>query len=368
MALVDDQSAPPAERAARLLERGPATSARSPLGSAGRALRQAILRLVRPYAAYQRSVDEELLAAVGEVSERLRALDAEEGFGDAVGREEQLLGDVLRVAEDLNRRVAHLEDVQRGNVERFDAVDERLEEATRIVDASRALPYVAGDAFSVRTEAGVGRVLGYADAAGDGGGYRSFEDVFRGPEDRVRAGQEPYLEILGDRRPVLDAGCGRGEFLDLLRERGIPVLGVDSDPDMVAAARERGHDEVVEGDLVELLESRPDGELGAIFSAQVVEHLPYRELVRFIALARAKLAPGGVFVAETVNPHAPHALKTFWTDPTHHHPLFPEVMLALCRTAGFESAYVFHPLGTGDVEADRFEQDAYAVVASRAAE
>ena len=68
-------------------------------------------------------------------------------------------------------------------------------------------------------------------------------------------------------------------------------------------------------------------------------------------------------MAETVNPHAPHALKTFWTDPTHQHPLFPEVLLVLCRLAGFPSAYAFHPLGSGHVEDDRSRESEYAVVA-----
>ncbi len=70
-----------------------------------------------------------------------------------------------------------------------------------------------------------------------------------------------------------------------------------------------------------------------------------------------------MFIAETVNPHCVSALKTFWVDPTHQHPLFPEVALQLCRSAGFASAFVFHPNGTGEVAQDRFTQGEYAVVA-----
>jgi hypothetical protein len=57
-------------------------------------------------------------------------------------------------------------------------------------------------------------------------------------------------------------------------------------------------------------------------------------------------------------------LKAFWVDLTHKQPIFPEVALALCKTAGFASAYVFHPNGTGDVDRDRFVQGEYAVVAA----
>ena len=76
------------------------------------------------------------------------------------------------------------------------------------------------------------------------------------------------------------------------------------------------------------------------------------------------LRPGGLFVAETVNPHAGHALKTFWVDLTHQHPVFPEVTLALAGDAGFASAFVCHLAGGRDVERDRFSQSSYALVAT----
>jgi hypothetical protein len=98
----------------------------------------------------------------------------------------------------------------------------------------------------------------------------------------------------------------------------------------------------------------------------VIEHMAYADLARFMRVALHALRPGGLFVAETVNPHAPHAMKTFWVDPTHRHPLFPEVTVTLCRLAGFASAFVFHPLGTGHVEDDRYRESEYAVVATKA--
>ena len=93
--------------------------------------------------------------------------------------------------------------------------------------------------------------------------------------------------------------------------------------------------------------------------------MPPDALKQFLALAARKLRPGGLLVAETVNPHSAAALKAFWVDVTHQHPLFPETMLALCRIAGFDAAYVFHPNGVGDVEVDRFTTGEYAVVARR---
>jgi O-antigen chain-terminating methyltransferase len=135
---------------------------------------------------------------------------------------------------------------------------------------------------------------------------------------------------------------------------------------MVRHCREKGHTDVQHATANEHLRGLPDGTLGAVFSAQVVEHMPFEELKDFLALSLAKLRPGGVFVAETVNPHAPHALKNFWVDPTHQHPLFPEVALVICKLTGFASGYVYHPLGTGNVDDDRYRESEYAVVAHKA--
>jgi hypothetical protein len=134
---------------------------------------------------------------------------------------------------------------------------------------------------------------------------------------------------------------------------------------MVARCEAKGH-QVTVSDANDHLHQLAPGSLGAVFSAQFIEHLPQPDLVRFLELSRSRLRPGGMFVAETVNPHAAHALKCFWVDPTHRHPVFPEALLVLCRLAGFSSGYVFHPLGTGHVEDDRYRESEYAVLATNA--
>ena len=165
--------------------------------------------------------------------------------------------------------------------------------------------------------------------------YRAFEDVFRGSRERVAGSWRRTSSCSPTTRPVLDVGCGRGELLELLREAGIEARGVDLDAGMAAEGRARGLDVEV-GDALALPAAlEPTDSLGAIVSMQVIEHLPRMRLPRLFALGRAKLRPGGLFVAETVNPHAAHALKTFWVDLTHQHPIFPEVALALAVGAGF---------------------------------
>jgi predicted SAM-dependent methyltransferase len=132
---------------------------------------------------------------------------------------------------------------------------------------------------------------------------------------------------------------------------------------MAAAARAAGLDVQV-GDGVAALAARDPGSLGAVTAMHVVEHLPYDVLLAFLEASRRALRPGGVLMAETVNPHAPAALKTFWTDPTHRHPLLPETMIVLARSAGFARAVVTLPRGTGDAEADLLRSDAYTLVAT----
>ena len=164
--------------------------------------------------------------------------------------------------------------------------------------------------------------------------YFAYESRMRGSVDSIRERQRLYVDILRDAAPVLDVGCGRGELLGLLREAGVEARGIDADSDMVAYARGDGLD-VEQADLVEYLQRAGDDSLGAIFMGQVVEHLPAPTLVQTFQLAVAKLRPGGVLVAETINPLSPIALRNYFADLTHAQPLVPETLELLARQSGF---------------------------------
>jgi O-antigen chain-terminating methyltransferase len=164
--------------------------------------------------------------------------------------------------------------------------------------------------------------------------YFAFESRMRGSVDAIRDRQRRYVEDFREAAPVLDVGCGRGELLQLLREAGVEARGIDADADMVAYARGEGLD-VEQADLVEHLEGLPDRSLGGIFMGQVVEHLPPGVLVRALELAAAKLRPGGILVAETINPLSPLALRHYFADLTHAQPLVPETLELLARQSGF---------------------------------
>ena len=164
--------------------------------------------------------------------------------------------------------------------------------------------------------------------------YFAFEARMRGSTAAVRERQRRYVDDFRDAAPVLDIGCGRGEFLSLLREAGVEARGVDADADMVAYAAGEGLD-VEQADAVAYLEALDDGSLGGIFAAQVVEHLPPATLVRLLEVAAAKLRPGGLLVAETINPLSPLALRSYFADLTHAQPLVPETLVLLAEQAGF---------------------------------
>jgi len=169
--------------------------------------------------------------------------------------------------------------------------------------------------------------------------YFAYESRMRGSTESVRERQRPYVQDFREAAPVLDLGCGRGEFLGLLREAGLDARGVDLDADMVAFARGEGLD-VEQTGAVEYLESIEDASLGGIFAAQVVEHLPPPVLVRLLELAAVKLRPGGLLVAETINPLSPLALRNYFADLTHAQPLVPETLELLARQSGFASVDV----------------------------
>jgi O-antigen chain-terminating methyltransferase len=175
--------------------------------------------------------------------------------------------------------------------------------------------------------------------------YFAFEARMRGSTGQVRERQRVYVADLRDAAPVLDLGCGRGELLGLLREAGIDARGVDADADMVAYARGEGL-AVERGDAIAALEREPDGSLGGIVAAQLVEHLPPPTLVRLLDVAAVKLRAGGVLVVETINPLSPLALRSYFADLTHAQPLVPETLSLLLEQAGFrrlETRYLNEP-------------------------
>jgi O-antigen chain-terminating methyltransferase len=170
--------------------------------------------------------------------------------------------------------------------------------------------------------------------------YVGFEDRFRGSQQAVRERFESYVPLFDNRSPVLDVGCGRGEFLDLLHAHHIDARGIDLNHEMAEACRARGLN-VTEADAVGYLSSLADGSLGGLFSAQVVEHLEPSYLLRFLEVSFHKLRPGGRLVLETLNPACWVAFfDSYIRDITHVWPLHPETLKYLVVASGFSGARV----------------------------
>ena len=161
-----------------------------------------------------------------------------------------------------------------------------------------------------------------------------LETEFRGSEELIRERQHQYVGLFAGTSPVLDLGCGRGEFLGLLEENGIEAMGVDLDVDMVEHCRLLGY-RVVRMDALAYLRSLETATLGGIFCAQVIEHLAPRDVISLVSHAARALRPGGVLVVETVNPRSIAALSSFFLDLTHVRPYESLGIAHLLATSGF---------------------------------
>lgn len=151
--------------------------------------------------------------------------------------------------------------------------------------------------------------------------YAKFAERFRGSEEYVKTGQQFYLPYFEGCRSVLDIGCGRGEFLEMMRDASVPARGIDVGAESVAACRLKGLDAEI-ADVFPYLASVEEGTLDGIFCSQVVEHLPPERLPELIRLCAERLAHGGVIAIETPNPECLAIFGThFYLDPTHTRPV-----------------------------------------------
>ena len=165
-----------------------------------------------------------------------------------------------------------------------------------------------------------------------------FEEEFRGDPENLRSRYvDLAAEFAGSEGKVLDIGCGRGEFLELLLELGVNAVGIDIDNELVRSCVDRKLP-VEYGDGISWLRATPDGSLGGLSLVQVVEHLSAQELVDLVALAARKLRPKAKIVVETVNPQSLYVFAhSFFLDPTHVAPIHPAYLHFLFREAGFSS-------------------------------
>ncbi|MCU1264961.1 MAG: hypothetical protein JWM21_1279 [Acidobacteria bacterium] len=171
--------------------------------------------------------------------------------------------------------------------------------------------------------------------------YASFDEQFRGSREEIKQRLKVYLPIINEQgigtelMPLLDVGCGRGEWLELLKEKSLSARGVDANRILVEWCSDRGL-EVTEDDLLSAMHELPDESLGAVTGFHIIEHLAIEELVEFLNQAVRVLKPGGVVIFETPNPqNVLVGSCNFYFDPTHRNPLPSQVTKFLLESRGF---------------------------------
>ncbi len=287
-------------------------------------------------------------AALGDLSRRMAALERLRGQWEALSQRierlqeyEEQLGDEKRTAGEQARRLESLEArcAELGAAvaaaqaraayweEQFKPLHERVRRVERRLRRLGGEPSTGAAAPPALESAAAPAGFSAIDYAG-------FEERLR-DSTMVKDKQRGYLRYFTGKAPVLDIGCGKGEFLELMREAGIAAKGLDLDLDMILLCRDKGLD-VEQCDALEYLAAQPDASLGGIFSAQVIEHLPASRLSALISLSWRKLMPGGVAVLETLNPESLFVhYKWFWMDPSHVRLVHPQTLQFLLESEGF---------------------------------
>lgn len=185
--------------------------------------------------------------------------------------------------------------------------------------------------------------------------YVTFEDKFRGTRDEIKDRLSVYLPLLKEagagteERPVLDIGSGRGEWLELLRERNLTARGVDINETLASQCRQRGLEVEIQ-DAFEYLRSLPDGCLGAVTGFHIIEHLPMETQLELYAESNRVLVSGGLAIFETPNPqNLLVGACNFYADPTHKRPLYPETQQFFLEYRGFSRVELkyLHPHEAG---------------------
>jgi SAM-dependent methyltransferase len=186
--------------------------------------------------------------------------------------------------------------------------------------------------------------------------YASFEDRFRGTREDIKQRQSIYLPIVLEAKagtkdaPILDLGCGRGEWLEFLHHEGRIARGVDINRVFLAGCRELELD-VVEQDAVEYLRTLKPKSVGAVTAFHLIEHLPLKTLVALIDESLRVLKPGGLVILETPNPeNVLVGSLDFYFDPTHRNPLPGPLTQFLLEARGFSSTRFMplHPCESSD--------------------
>lgn len=172
--------------------------------------------------------------------------------------------------------------------------------------------------------------------------YRAFEERFRGSRELIKSRLQIYMPFvdhcleLYENCTALDLGCGRGEWLELMLEKGLHIQGVDTDPEVLKAFKELNLP-ATQKDALLAMQELPDASLVLVTAFQVVEHIPFHVLQSWVKEAYRVLKPGGLLILETQNPeNLGVGATSFYLDPSHQRPIPPLLLAFLPEYYGFE--------------------------------
>lgn len=172
--------------------------------------------------------------------------------------------------------------------------------------------------------------------------YVAFEERFRGNRESVKMTLGmylPYLEAFESEKKnfaAVDIGCGRGEWLELLKDEGYEnVKGVDGNAIMVEQCKELGLN-ALQSDALTFLSEQEHETLHLVSAFHLIEHLPFEIARILLGSAFRCLHSGGMIILET--PNLRNILVgacDFYLDPTHKTPIHPATLKFLLEEAGF---------------------------------
>lgn len=269
--------------------------------------------------------------AINELQQRCDSLEKElRGAQAALGEVYQY----MQIRREIN---PNLEENIRNNNIRLDGIDEGLMmQAVKVKKLDTKLQNVsAGAAVSAAKDE---MVLAETENEYSCIDYFDFENHFRGPRENIKSVQQQYVKYFEGRENVLDLGCGRGEFLELMKENNIDAVGVECYTEFAEYCKMKGLN-VAEEDAIEYLQGQE--KVGGIFAGQLIEHLKFNQIVKLCELAYERLEEGAYIILETPNPMS-LAIYThaFYMDPSHNKPIHPLTMEYFMRKVGFKEVEI----------------------------
>lgn len=274
------------------------------------------------------SIPKEITGIKGDmekISENLRNINAsvpEEITG--------IKGDLGRISENLRNNNSELE-LNRGKLELLNVRVQGLKKSCKGTQSE----------ITIEKQNSVSTITEQKDDQYSVIDYFDFENHFRGAQESIKENQKQYLQYFSEDGFIVDVGCGRGEFLQLLRESGREAIGVDIYQEYVDYCQMNGLN-VVQGDGIRFL-SCLENQVDGIFVGQVVEHLKLEQLVELCNISYEKLNSGGCAIFETPNPTSLSIYtNAFYMDPSHVKPVHPLTLQYFLQNAGYDDVQIVY--------------------------